>query len=147
MKGCRRATLVLALALGGSGCAPLTFSGSGDIDFEIYRSVYVDVRSGIHEPRATDYLANELAHGSGFETVTIDPSAATSVELLVDLSLSTSTENDGSLRYDAHASFQLVSGGAIVDQGSENNGGDFPDEAIDDVLDDVSLHYIAPYRR
>lgn len=145
MKGCKR--IVLALVLGGSACAPLTFSGAGDVDFEAYRSVYVDVRSGIHEPRATDYLASELAHGSGFEVVTTDPSAATSVKLLVDLTLTTSTDDDGSVSYDAHASFQLASGEAIVDQGSENNGGNSPDEAIDDVLDDVSLHYIAPYRR
>lgn len=145
MKGGKR--VVLLLAWGGSACAPLTFSGAGDVDFEAYRSVYVDVRSGIHEPRATDYLASELAHSSGFEVVTTDPGAATSAKLLVDLTLTTSTEDDGSVGYDAHASFQLASGAATIDQGSENNSGSSPDEAVDDVLDDVSLHYIAPYRR
>lgn len=138
---------LLALALVGSACAPLTFSGSSDVDFETYRSVYVEVRSGTHEPRATEYLARELARSSGFKVVTTDASVATDVKLVVDLSLTTSTESDGSIDYDAHASFQLASRAAVLEQGTESNSGDYPDEAIDDVLDDVSLHYIARYRR
>jgi len=38
------------------------------------------------------------------------------------------------------------SGETIINHGDENNSSRSPNEAVDDVLDDVSLHFIAPYR-
>jgi hypothetical protein len=146
MKRQQNILLVLSLALGAQACAPLTFSDAGEVDFEAHRSVYVDVRSGVDDPVSSDYLASELARSSGFEMVTTDPNSAASVDLFVDLALTSSLEDDGNIRYDGHASFELRSGEAIVNHGHENNSGRSPNEAVEDVLDDVSLHFIAPYR-
>ena len=139
-----------------SACVPMTFSKEEAIDFERYRSVRVEVITfgeaafwGATE--AAHYLAGELSHGSGFERVTTDANQTTDLVLEVRLSLtidvSVDDEGDEHTEYDGEASFTSFDGtGARVDGGFVSDSSTTELETLEDTLDEVALHYLAPYR-
>ena len=144
--------LVVLAFLAGSAlaCAPLTFSDPGSIDFERYRSARV-------EGDWADYLADELTETSGFEWVTTDPEV--DVDLVISVSIFVAPEVECeceggcecnctcNTEYDATASYVATNpAGNLVDQGSENDTSWTAGEAAEDVLDQIALHYIRPYR-
>jgi hypothetical protein len=149
--------LAAALALSSAcGCAPLTFSEPGAIDFSRYRSVWIT-------GDGADYLAAELATISGFESVTTEPSGH--VDLVIDVSVVVEEERtcececdcdcDGDCsescactsEFDATAAFVASTpAGQAVDIGTETDRSATELEAFEDVLDEVALHYIRAYR-
>jgi hypothetical protein len=156
-----RAALVVASAF---GCAPLTFSEPGVIDFSRYRSALVT-------GDGADYLAAELKEISGFESITTDP--ASSVDLILNVAVSESEhtdcdceyecdydyydeENEGyecvetctcDTDYEATGTFEAYgAGGQLVDSGVECDTSETRVEVIEDVLDEIAFHYIRPYR-
>ena len=126
------------------GCAPLTFSEPGAVDFERYPSVQVVVDAPfLGDPSA--YLAGALRASSGFYHVTsgVEP---TDLILTVQVSVTEDLLSDD-LEYDAHASYRATTPrGSVVDEGTEDDTSSTPSEAAEDVLDEVSLRYIRPYR-
>ncbi len=134
----------------------MTFSKEEAIDFDRYRSVRVVVVAFAEaqlwgEAEAAHYLAGELEETSGFARVTTDPNEATDVVLEVRLSLRThvSVDDDGdeSVEYDGEASFTTFDGaGRRVDGGSVSDSSLTANETLRDTLDEVALHYLAPYR-
>jgi hypothetical protein len=130
------------------GCAPVTFSEPGAIDFDRYRRALI-------AGDGADYLAGELAATSGFAAVTTDPRADVDVVIGVavfreehrtcecECDCACTCESD----YEATASFVAKTpAGAFVDSGSENDTSGTELEAIEDALDEVALHFIRPYR-
>ncbi|HEX6277898.1 MAG TPA: hypothetical protein VFZ53_32870, partial [Polyangiaceae bacterium] len=147
------ATLVLAQAC---GCAPLTFSDPGAVDFSRYRSAWVT-------GDGADYLAAELAEISGFESVTTEPGA--DVDLVIEVSVAVEEEQTCECEcececdddcsesctctseFDATAAFVArTPAGETVDMGTESDTSATELEAFEDVLDEVALHYIRAYR-
>jgi hypothetical protein len=148
----RGAKLFSALwcASGVFACAPLTFSEPGAIDFERYRVARI-------EGDWAGYLAGELAASSGFAAVTTDVTAR--VDLVIHVTVSVlpdvvcTCEDPCQCNcvceeeYDATAIYVATTPeGVLVDQGTENDGSGRADEAVEDALDQVALHYIRPYR-
>jgi hypothetical protein len=143
--------LLLAAGMGACACAPLTYSDAGAVDFEKYRSVRVSVTSSLDSLRATDYFAHELRAESGFSQVTVDPSEEVDAVLDVSVSATLETnENDDSDTdddYSSEANYRLASpADANVDSGTTTDQSASEEEAIEDALDQVVLHYIRPYR-
>jgi hypothetical protein len=156
-----------ALALGSvCGCAPLTFSDPGAIDFSRYRSVLVT-------GDGADYLAAELVKVSGFASVTTETA---SVDLVLDVSVTVAEDRECECEwvcdddidelddydddddvcvescsceswFDATAAFvATASNGEIVDLGTESDTSGTEGEAFEDVLDEVAFHYVRAYR-
>lgn len=143
--------LLLAAGMSTCACAPLTYSDPGAVDFGIYRSVRVRVASSVDPTGAAYYLADELRAVSGFARVTVDPTQP--VDTVLDVYVSTLPEAhasaDGSLDsyYSGEATYRLFSAyGPSLDSGHTTDSSEFEWEAIEDVLDQVALHYIRPYR-
>lgn len=139
----------LALVLGASvACAPLTFSESPVLDFESYRSVRVEVVPSFTDPGyATQYLADELAGSSGFEQVTTHPSERVDLVLEVQVAVTSELDSDGELSYEAEAEYVATTPrGVLVVRGSEDDTSASPTEVVEDVLDEVALRFIRPYR-
>jgi hypothetical protein len=156
---------VVAAVLAGSvlSCAPLTFSHEGAIDFERYRVALVqevptDAFSG---GDWADYLARELHGTSGFELVTTD--ASVEVDLVIVVSTFVVPEVTCECEdycdvecysdcvceteFDATASYVATTpAGAVIDEGTESDTSSTWDEAVEDALDEVALHYMRPYR-
>ncbi len=138
-------SLVLLAAWSALGCAPLTFSEPGRIDFASYRSVAVTVTA----PEATDpsgYLADELRAISGFELVTTNP--ADHVDLLLNVVVTTTTQSAGTdTRWDSSAEFTATTpAGSSVYSGNESDDSTSAERAIQDALDKVALDFIKPFR-
>jgi hypothetical protein len=129
-------------------CAPLTFSERPALDYSRYRSVRVEVNPSYGDPGyATNYFAEQLRNGSGFEQVTTDAAARTDLVITVQVSVSSSTDTDGNIEYDGTADYVARSpDGRVIDEGSADDTSQSPDEVVEDVLDEVALHYIAPFR-
>jgi hypothetical protein len=149
----RPLSLLPLLAL--AHCAPLTFSNEPAIDFRRYRSVRVDVVADGHSEYASQYLVDQLAHTSGFALVTRDPRVATDLLLEVDLAVSENIdvgidaegEPDIDVEYEGSASYHAIAAdGRLVDSGSREDTSEFELEAIEDLLDEIEYHYMAPYR-
>jgi hypothetical protein len=143
--------LLLAAGMMASACAPLTYSEPGVVDFEKYRSVRIRVASSIDPAGATYYLAEELRAVSGFVSVTVDATQPVDAVLEVWVSALPETElnADGTLdsHYSGAANYRLFSSsGASLDTCSTTDQSESGWEAIEDVLDQVALHYIRPYR-
>lgn len=156
----------LAVCLG--GCAPLTFSNSSAVDFEEYSSVYVSVSApDLGGAYASEYLASHLRESSGFSRVTTDPDVEVELVLHVDVRVTappdapdviiaissgdqSSVELSGeseSADFDATAAYVATSAdGAVIDFGVEEDTSYSTLEAVRDVLDQVDLHYMRPYR-
>jgi hypothetical protein len=148
--GVRRTMLGSSVLFALLGCAPLTFSEPSAIDFDTYRSVFVDVNPGEPDARLSEHLADELRESSGFERVTTDPNEAVdlllTVELYVDVTI-TEDDDGTSVEYDGVGEFTArTPSGAVVDRGAEDDSSISYDETQEDVLDEIALHYLAPYR-
>jgi hypothetical protein len=149
MTNVARRWLYLALALGSPmGCAPLTFSESAALDFASYRSVRVEVLPSFTDPTyATQYLAEELEHSSGFESVTTDPAERVDLVLRVQVAVTSEVDGDGEIQYEGEAEYVATTPrGAVVAQGSEDDRSASPSEVVEDTLDEVALRFIRPYR-
>jgi hypothetical protein len=132
-----------------AGCAPLTFSEEGALDFERYSRVEVAVESNATtDGRATQYFVGELRASSGFAQVETAPSP--SADLLLNVTVFVGAgydDEDGDATYASVATFEAWDAqGRLVDSGSESDDSSGPIEAAEDVLDEVALHFIAPYR-
>lgn len=144
------------LSLSAAACVPMTFSKEAAIDFDRYRSVRVEVVPFAEAEfwgaaEAAHYLAGELSDGSGFERVTTDPNESTDLLLEVRLSLTSqvSVDEDGDehTEYDGEASFTAFdNAGARIDGGLVSDSSITGMETLEDTLDEVALHYLAPYR-
>lgn len=154
-----RRRLLGALVVGAGawslGCVPLTFSNDAAIDFAIYRRVAVEVFPSdlalyYGRQAATSYLADALRDGSGFEQVTTDTSEEVDLFLTVRVravEVITYEDDLPQVEYHGHASFTAVdAAGGRVDSGSVSDASQFLSEVVEDVLDEVALHYLKPYR-
>lgn len=144
---------LLALAIG--GCAPLTFSHEGAIDFERYRVVYIqpvatdgDLLSTGYSTGLQDYLAAELAQNGGFTLITLDPTDPHDVVLVVRLFIDRDYDyDDDDLEWDVEASWVLrTPAGQIVDDGRVNENAGTESEAAEEAMDAIAYRYLAPYR-
>jgi len=153
-RGCCVMLLVL-VALLFQGCVPLTFSREAPIDFEVYRHVAVQVSvhglgSSYDGQSATVYLASELQADSGFDMVSIGATADADLILSVSVTLSELVDTSGDYpdyEYQADAAFRAVDpSGNEIDSGYVSDTSEFAGEAIEDTLDEVTLHYLRPYR-
>jgi hypothetical protein len=154
MKLARPLSLLPMMAL--AHCAPLTFSNEPAIDYSAYRSVRVDViATNGHSEYASQYLADQLARTSGFTRVTRDPLAATDLLLEVDLAVSESIDVDVDaegateidIEYEGSALYHAIAtDGTLVDSGSREDTSELELEAVEDLLDEIEYHYMAPYR-
>ncbi len=151
----RRLAAALVCAALSWACVPLTFSREEAVDFDVYRSVAVEVfvngdAAYYGGQNATDYLVHELRSDSGFERVTGDVTETVDLILTVQVSsveIVTYDSDTPELEYRAEARFRAVDQmGKLVDSGAVSDGSAFPDEAVEDALDEVSLHYLRPYR-
>ena len=133
------------------GCAPLTLSHEGVIDFEAYPTVYVepiavdgrDLRL-VDGTSMRDYLIESLNAESGFKRVVSDPLDAR-VTLAVSLSAAESWRDEAP-EWEVRANFALRSEGGVVARGEVNDDARDLDEALTDTLDEVSLYFLRPYR-
>lgn len=137
------------LAASSAGCAPLTFSEEAAIDFERYSSVTVAVATNVSSPDvASEYLAQELRELSGFESVTTAAGVTTALRLEVRITTSPVEvlDTDGEYKGRAEYTARDTSTNTVVDSGSEEDTSDTAWEVEEDVLDEVALHFIAPFR-
>jgi len=139
--------LCASLAL---SCAPLTFSHQGVIDFDKYSCVRPEVSAPDYTSGSpTDYLATQLKEESGFERVITDSSVRSDLVLKVTVSVTTKSTSDAgeSSEFDGVAHYiAMDSAGKVIDEGDESDTSASANEVIEDVLDQVSLHYLRPYR-
>jgi hypothetical protein len=150
----RPLSLLPLLAL--AHCAPLTFSNEPAIDYGSYRSVAVDViATNGHSEYASQYLVDQLARTSGFALVTPDSRVRTDLRLEVDLAVSQNIEVDIDAEGDVEIAteyqgsavfYAIASDGTLVDSGSREDTSEYELEAVEDLLDEIEYHYMAPYR-
>ncbi len=140
--------LLLLILLG--GCQPLTLSHEGVIDFQTYNKVYVAPLDANLPSYAYGYLIDELREESGFAEVYTDPQERTAIRLDVYAEVHEDRgllDDPDDYEWDATATFELSVGGRIIDQGEvSDTSGASPEEALEDVLDEIAHHYLAPYR-
>jgi hypothetical protein len=135
-----------------ANCAPLTFSNEPAIDFGVYRSVRVEVTApDDYAGYAETYLVDQLGQSSGFTRVTLDPTALTDLVLRVDVAVSEDvdidSEGDLDIEYKGSALYHATApDGSLVDSGEKEDTSEFELEVVEDLLDEVEYHYIAPYR-
>jgi hypothetical protein len=134
-----------------SGCAPLTFSNPGAIDFERYRSVRVEPVVSPLGAYGTQYLVDELEAISGFETVESGRGTHADLVLEVVVRVVERTEIDSagyaSVEYESRATFRArASTGEILDEGDFEDESGTAEEAVEDALDRVAHHFLRPYR-
>jgi hypothetical protein len=142
-------SLCLLLGLGAvAGCAPLTFSEPARLDFSVYRSVRVAVVPSFTDSAyATDYLAHELRQDSGFERVTTDAAQRVDLALSVQVDVTSDVDVDGEIQYRGQAEYIATSAlGAVVSRGREEDHSASADEVVEDVLDEVALQFLRPFR-
>ncbi len=129
-----------------TGCVPLTLSRGGAVDFETYQTVRVQVTLvGSTGAGYADYLIAEMRDGSGFSSVTKSTSTEVDAVLQVRVTLETEfgEEDDD---YDATASYELLTpSGRVIDSGTVDARSESAAEAVEDALDLVANHYLAPY--
>jgi hypothetical protein len=152
----RLCAMLLAFgALASNGCVPLTFSREASLDFEVYRHAVVQVSltglaSFYAEQSATAYLASELQEKSGFETVSVGTAEAADVLVSVSVSVTEWVDFSGDTpdyHYESDASFRATDpNGIVIDSGHVSDSSESPGEAVEDALDEVTLHYLRPYR-
>ena len=155
-------TIVFLVSLGCAACVPLTLSNEGAINFSTCASVYIAPLEGadwsfpmVGDGYLDGYLGQEMTDHSGFETVTSNPGDTVDLYLYVSIvvteDLETTTDSDGSTdtkyKYQAIARFEARDAAyTLVDQGSVDYKDEDRDDAIEDALDEVVLHYLPPYR-
>jgi hypothetical protein len=138
-----------------SGCVPITFSREPALDFEVYRHAAVQVSlSGFvdfyNDTSASVYFAAELDELSGFERVSVGNTEAADVLLTVSVTVREWVDYSGDYpeySYDSDASFRATDpNGVVIDSGHVSDSSESPGEAVEDALDEVTLHYLRPYR-
>ena len=106
--------------------------------------------SSYDDQSATVYLASELQADSGFDTVSIGDAASADLLLSVSVTMTELVDTSGDspdYEYQADASFRAIDpNGTEIDSGYVSDSNEFPDEALEDALDEVTLHYLRPYR-
>lgn len=139
---------VAVFGVAAGACAPLTFSEPASIDFETYRAVRVELVSGYFGvDYARDYLVMGLREQSGFSSVTTDPAASVDLILSVEVSVNPTTDTEGDTEFEGTARFTATTpSGQVVDRGTESDTSDSDTEVVEDVLDEITLHYFHPYR-
>lgn len=146
------ALLVLGAA---SGCVPITFSREPALDFEVYRHAAVQVSlfglaDFYDDTSAAVYLASELQELSGFERVSVGDTGAADVLVSVSVTVTELVDYSGDYpeySYESDASFRATDpNGVVIDSGQVSDSSESPGEAVEDVLDEVTLHYLQPYR-
>jgi len=150
----RRGCCVLLALWALSGCVPVTFSRDPALDFDVYRHAAVQVSlSGLgvyDDSSATVYFAAQLDEQSGFERVSVGNTEAADVLLTVNLTVREVVDYSGDYpeySYDSDASFRATDpNGVVVDSGHVSDSSESPGEAVEDALDEVTLHYLRPYR-
>ncbi|HEY6727631.1 MAG TPA: hypothetical protein VI197_26530 [Polyangiaceae bacterium] len=151
----RRAYAVLFVLWAASGCVPITFSREPALDFEIYRHAAVQVSLAgfvdfYDDTSASVYLASELDEQSGFERVSVGSTEAADVLLTVNVTVRQWVDDSGDYpdySYASDASFRATDrNGVVIDSGHVADSSESPGEAVEDALDEVSLHYLRPYR-
>jgi hypothetical protein len=127
-----------------TSCAPLTFSKEEAIDYSDYPTVRVEVWIGSYENQdAAQYLVEELQESSGFDEIVFGPRMASDAVLIVDVWV-TQVDED---KFESSASYELIdSQRRLVDRGEVDDESVSAREAVEDVLDEVALHYHRPYR-
>ena len=141
--------LITALGTLLAGCTPVTLDNEPAIDFERYRSVYVEPLQGEGSTDDRRFLAARLAEDSGFSLVTTDPNVDVDTVLFVRVDLvDVDTDQDGDLTYDVNAIFRLEDAynRSVIDRGEVRDDASYEDEAFREALDDVVLHYLRAYR-
>ena len=141
--------LALVACLASTACVPMTFSNEGELDFETYRSARVQVEAPMQDP--SSYLAAELERSSGFQIVTTktnDPvDLVLTVTVQVDVEVSTEDDGTTDIDYRGTATFTATDArGSTVHAGMETDTSEEPSEAAEDVLDEVALRFLSPYR-
>ncbi|MBU0550995.1 hypothetical protein KKF91_21240 [Myxococcota bacterium] len=158
----KRALSLAALLV---GCMPMTLSHKGNIDFKRYRAVYVQpialTGDGVfpgNDGASQAYLIDALQRDSGFSEVVGNPNALVDVVLAVsidvDRSIDYSDDNDdddynygSEYEYEAQLRFVLrTTNGVVLAEGSESESSRDYKEAMEDVMDDVALYFLRPYR-
>lgn len=132
-----------------AGCVPVTLDNEPAIDFERYRSVYVEPLQGEGSSDDRRFLVQKLREDSGFSLVTSDPNVDVDTILFVRVDLvDVDTDQDGDLTYDVNAIFRLEDAlnGTLIDKGEVRDDASYEDEAFREALDDVVLHYLRAYR-
>ena len=132
-------TIIALACLAGSSCVPLTISREPAIDFDTYRTVGVNVDAVGY----SSYLADELNEKSGFARATTNSSDGVDAILTVRVVVEFNNDSDD---FTATGSFELTTpSGGRIDGGVEDSTSSLDFEAIEDVLDEISNHYLAPY--
>lgn len=144
------ACTVLSLALGASGCADITIEKEAAVDFQRFSSVRVVV-SSVNSASDTAYLAQQLRDLSGFETVTTVDTEPFSLVLSVNLTVieEVMVDENGSTdsSWTGEATYVATDpAGVVIDRGSEDDSSEFNAEVAEDVLDEIALHYMRPFR-
>lgn len=150
-----RISILVIVGLLGVACTPVTLSHAGRVDFERYRSVFVEpvILSGDavfpDEDRGTQmYLVEELRGLSGFASVVGTSSPTPSTILSVDMTVNSDEDREtGRIRYTASTAFTLrsISGEILVSDTTSSSDTDIL-EAQEDALDDIALFFLKPYR-
>jgi len=144
----RAAVSLMISAFAAMACAPLTFSEPAALDFATYRAVRVVVVPSFTDPAtATQYLAEQLTLDSGFERVTTNAAERVDLVLSVQVAVTSETDSDGEIEYASEAEYVATTpSGELVKRGEEDDRSQSPAEAVEDVLDEIALRFIRPYR-
>lgn len=79
--------------------------------------------------------------------MTIEPVQSVDIEVSVEVTVTVQTKDNNDVEYKAQALYQAAApDGVVVDLGNEDDTGGEPREVVEDVLDEVALHYIKPFR-
>ena len=134
----------------------MTFSKEAAIDFDEYQTARVEMTlfgeaAFWGEAEAVHYLVQELQQTSGFRWVTDSANESTDLVLQVNLLLRSevTTDEDGNedTQFDGDANFTAVDrSGDRIDGGSVSDSSLTARETMEDTLDEVAHHYLAPFR-
>ena len=141
------------------GCMPLTFTNKSVIDYTIYNSLYIAPihisdtdgyygNEGYFSDDYTNYLINEMKLKSGFEKITKKSEESIDLILRINVKIVTNyDEEDNSDEYRAIADIQAVlPNDKVILRKSIEDESSFEDEAIEDVLDEISHYFMPSYR-
>lgn len=150
-----RIAILTFTALLGLACTPVTLSHQGRVDFEQYRSVFVEpiLLSGSavfpDEDRGTQlYLVDELRLISGFTTVAGTSSPTPSTVLTVEMRVDSEEDFEtGQIRYTARTEFTLrtIAGVTLVSDSTSSSDNNIR-EAQEEALESIALFFLKPYR-
>ncbi len=143
----RLSSLGLALSAALAGCTPVTLDNDPTFDFARWSVLYVAPIDGAGRS-ADQFLVTRLRDQAGFKRVVTEPSPDVNCILYVRVDVTEDYDSDGDVEYDAVARFRVESAfdGSVIDSGTASDDAGFYEEALEEALDDISLHYLRPYR-